>query len=56
MRVSTSKSAAMVLSRTPLECLVKVGKESLPQEKEFKYLRVSLVSEGTIERENGRII
>ena len=46
MRISTSKSEAMVLSRKPVDCLLRVGNESLPQVKEFKYLRVLFMSEG----------
>jgi len=38
MRVSTSKSKAMVLCRKTVECCLRVGREFLPQEKEFKYL------------------
>ena len=56
MRISTSKSEAMVLSRKPMECLLQVGNESLPQVKEFKYLGVLFASEGTMEREIGRRI
>ena len=40
MRISTSKSEAMVLSRKSMECLLQVGNVSLPQVKEFKYLGV----------------
>ena len=46
MRISTSKSEAMVLSRKPVDCLLQVGNVSLPQVKEFKYLRVLFTSEG----------
>ena len=53
MRISTSKSEAMVLSRKPMDCLLRVGNESLPQVKEFKYLGVLFASEGTMEREIG---
>ncbi|KAK5928647.1 hypothetical protein CgunFtcFv8_013696 [Champsocephalus gunnari] len=56
MRISTSKSEAMVLSRKPMDCPLQVGHESLPQVKEFKYLRVLFSSEGTMEREMGRRI
>ena len=51
MRISTSKSEAMTLSRKPMDCLLRVGNESLAQVKEFKYLRVLFASEGTMERE-----
>ncbi|KAK9539560.1 hypothetical protein VZT92_004659 [Zoarces viviparus] len=40
MRVSTSKSEAMVLCRKPVDCSLQVGTECLPQAKEFKYLGV----------------
>ncbi|KAJ8012365.1 hypothetical protein DPEC_G00041950 [Dallia pectoralis] len=56
MRVSTSKSEAMTLSRKPVECLLRVGNESLLQVKEFEYLGVLFASEGTMEREIGRRI
>lgn len=35
---SASKSEAMVLIRKQVDCLLKVGKASLLQVKEFKYL------------------
>ena len=54
--ISTSKSEAMVLSRKLMDCLLRVGNESLPQVKEFKYLGVLFTSEGTREREIGRRI
>uniref|UniRef100_A0A3B4FLA9 Reverse transcriptase domain-containing protein n=1 Tax=Pundamilia nyererei TaxID=303518 RepID=A0A3B4FLA9_9CICH len=38
MRISTSKSEAMVLSQKRVECPLRVGDEFLPQVKEFKYL------------------
>ncbi|KAK5888457.1 hypothetical protein CesoFtcFv8_014550 [Champsocephalus esox] len=56
MRISTSKSEAMVLSRKPMDCPLQVGNESLPQVKELKYLGVLFSSEGTMEREMGRRI
>ncbi|KAL3041038.1 hypothetical protein OYC64_011923 [Pagothenia borchgrevinki] len=56
MRISTSKSEAMVLSRKPMDCPLQVGTESLPQVKEFKYLGVLFSSEGTMECEMGRRI
>ena len=46
MRISTSKSEAMVLSRKPVDCLLRVGNECLPQVKELKCLRVLFMSEG----------
>ena len=56
MRVSTSKSEAMVLSRKPVDCQLQVLGEPLPQVKEFKYLGVLFTNEGTMEREIGRRI
>ncbi|XP_066513109.1 uncharacterized protein [Hoplias malabaricus] len=40
MRISTSKSESMVLSRKRVECSLQVGSETLPQVEEFKYLGV----------------
>ena len=53
MRISTSKSQVMVLSRKLVDRLLQIGNESLPQEREFKYLGVLFSSEGTMEREIG---
>ena len=39
-----------------MDCLLRVGNESLPQVKEFKYLGVLFASEETMEREIGRRI
>ncbi|KAI3365299.1 hypothetical protein L3Q82_010392 [Scortum barcoo] len=39
MRISTSKSEAMVLDRKRVACPLWVGGEVLPQEEEFKYPR-----------------
>ncbi len=50
MIISNSKSEATVLSRRPVDHLLRVGNESLHQVKEFKYLRVSFTSEGTMKR------
>ena len=49
MRISTLKLKAMVLSRKPMDCLLRVGNE-------FKYLGILFSSEGTREREMGRRI
>ncbi|KAI3366743.1 hypothetical protein L3Q82_009220 [Scortum barcoo] len=38
MRISTSKSEAMVLDRKRVACPLRVGGEVLPQVEEFKYL------------------
>ncbi|KAI3354375.1 hypothetical protein L3Q82_018903 [Scortum barcoo] len=51
MRISTSKSEAMVLDRKRVACPLRVGGEVLPQVEEFKYLGVLFTSEGKIERE-----
>ena len=56
MRVSTSKSEAMVLCRKTVECSLWVGSELMPQAKEFKYLEVLFTSEGKMEREMDRWI
>ncbi|KAK3520456.1 hypothetical protein QTP70_024071 [Hemibagrus guttatus] len=45
MRVSTSKSEAMVLDRKKVACTLQVGGEVLPQVEEFKYLGVLFTSE-----------
>ena len=44
MRIITSKSEAMVLSRKGVDCQLQVG-ESFPQVEEFKYLRVLSMSD-----------
>ena len=54
MRISTSKSETMVLSRKRVERPLQVGNEILPQVEE--YLGVLFTSEGRMEREtDGRI-
>ena len=40
MRVSTSKSATMVLYQNTVDCSLRVRSELLPQAKEFKHLKV----------------
>ncbi|KAI3360209.1 hypothetical protein L3Q82_014520 [Scortum barcoo] len=50
MRISTSKSEAMVLDRKRVACPLQVGGEVLPQVEEFKYLGVLFTSEGKMER------
>ncbi|KAI3362222.1 hypothetical protein L3Q82_012540 [Scortum barcoo] len=50
MRISTSKSEAMVLDRKRVACPLRVGGEVLPQVEEFKYLGVLFTSEGKMER------
>ncbi|KAK3561402.1 hypothetical protein QTP86_000592 [Hemibagrus guttatus] len=49
MRVSTSKSEAMVLDQKKVACTLQVGGELLPQVEEFKYLRVLFTSEGRMD-------
>ncbi|KAL7836057.1 hypothetical protein SRHO_G00284040 [Serrasalmus rhombeus] len=56
MRISTSKSEAMVLTRERVESPLWVGDELLPQVEEFKYLGVLFTSDGTREREIDRRI
>ncbi|KAI3369679.1 hypothetical protein L3Q82_024522 [Scortum barcoo] len=58
MRISTSKSEAMVLelTRKGWRALSRVGGEVLPQVEEFKYLGVLFTSEGKMEREIDRRI
>ncbi len=56
MRISTSKSEAMVLSRKRVACPLQVGGVLLPQVEEFKYLGVLFTSEGRMEREIERRI
>ncbi|KAI3364202.1 hypothetical protein L3Q82_010810 [Scortum barcoo] len=54
MRISTSKSEAMVLDRKRVACPLRVSGEVLPQVEEFKYLGVLFTSEGKMEREIDR--
>ncbi|KAK3565231.1 hypothetical protein QTP86_001041 [Hemibagrus guttatus] len=56
MRVSTSKSEAMVLDRKKVACTFQVGEELLPQVEEFKCLGVLFTSEGRMDREIDRRI
>ncbi|KAK3564292.1 hypothetical protein QTP86_012012 [Hemibagrus guttatus] len=56
MRVSTSKSEAMVLDRKKVVCTLQVGGEVLPQVEEFKYLGVLFTSEERMDREIDRRI
>ncbi|KAK3571064.1 hypothetical protein QTP86_001311 [Hemibagrus guttatus] len=56
MRVSTSKSEAMVLDQKKVACTLQVGGEVLPQVEEFKYLGVLFTSEGRMDREIDRWI
>ncbi|TWW81097.1 hypothetical protein D4764_01G0009120 [Takifugu flavidus] len=56
MKISTSKSEAMVLNRKKVECLLRVKEEILPQVEEFKYPGVLFTSEGRMEQEIDRQI
>ncbi|KAK3522832.1 hypothetical protein QTP86_004669 [Hemibagrus guttatus] len=56
MRLSSSKSEAMVLNRKKVACTLQVGGELLPQVEEFKYLGVLFMSEGKMDREIDRRI
>ncbi|KAK3571151.1 hypothetical protein QTP86_003367 [Hemibagrus guttatus] len=56
MRVSTSKSEAMVLDRKKVACTLQVGGELFPQVEEFKYLGVLFTSEGRMDCEIDRRI
>ncbi|TWW57405.1 hypothetical protein D4764_07G0001240 [Takifugu flavidus] len=56
MKISTSKSEAMVLIRKKVEFLLRVKEEILPQVEEFKYLGVLFTSEGGMEQEIDRQI
>uniref|UniRef100_A0A3B3QGI4 Reverse transcriptase domain-containing protein n=1 Tax=Paramormyrops kingsleyae TaxID=1676925 RepID=A0A3B3QGI4_9TELE len=56
MKISTSKSETMVLSRKRVACSLRVGEEVLPQMGKFKYLGVFFTSEGRMEWEIDRRI
>ncbi|TWW62860.1 hypothetical protein D4764_04G0015070 [Takifugu flavidus] len=56
MKISTSKSEAMVFKRNKVECLLRVKEEILPQVEAFKYLGVLFTSEGRMEQEIDRWI
>ena len=56
MKISTSKSEAMVLSQKTMDCPLQVGGEWLPQVEKFKYVKVLLMSKGKMEREIDRRI
>ncbi|KAK3531414.1 hypothetical protein QTP70_019258 [Hemibagrus guttatus] len=56
MRISSSKSEAMVLDQKKVACTLQVGGEFLPQVVEFKYLGVLFTSEGRMDREIDRRI
>ena len=54
MRVSTSKSEAMVLCWKKVDCPLVLGGGVLPQAEEFKYLGILFTSEGKMEHEIDR--
>ncbi len=54
VRVSTSKSKAMVLCWKTVDCLLWLGDELLPQVRELKYLMVLFTSDRKLEREMDR--
>ncbi|KAK3564035.1 hypothetical protein QTP86_006953 [Hemibagrus guttatus] len=56
MRISTSKSEAMVLDRKKVACILQVGEDFLPQAEEFKYLGVLFTSEERMDFEIDRWI
>lgn len=56
MRISTSKSKAMVLYCKKVVCTLRVGEEVLPQVKEFKHFGVLFTSDDRMEREMDRRI
>ena len=56
MRISNSKSDAMVLDQKEVVCSLWIGGELLPHVEEFKYLGVVVASEGRMEREIDRWI
>ena len=56
MKISTSKSKTMVLSRKRVQCPLRVGNEILPEVEEFQYLGVLFTSEGRMEQEIDRRI
>ncbi|TWW64116.1 hypothetical protein D4764_03G0011240 [Takifugu flavidus] len=56
MKISTSKSEAMVLNWKKVECLLRVKEKILPQVEEFMYLGVLFTSERRMEQEIDRWI
>ncbi|TWW62379.1 hypothetical protein D4764_04G0010260, partial [Takifugu flavidus] len=52
MRIRTSKSESMVLTRKKVECLLRVGEEVQSQVEEFKYLGILFTSEEGAEPES----
>ena len=56
MRINTSKTEVMVLSREPVDCTEHVSGVQLRQVEEFKYLGILFSSDGRMERELSRRI
>ena len=56
VRISSSKSEAMILSRKGVNCPLQVKGKSPPQAEEFKCLRVLFTSEGKMAQETDRWI
>ena len=56
MRISASKSEAMVFSWKRVDCQLQVRTISFPQMKEFKYLGILFTSEWKMEQEIDRQI
>ena len=46
MKISTSKTEVLQLSRNPDQCVLQVNKETLKQVEKFKYLGVAFTSDG----------
>ena len=51
MRISTAKTEVMVVSRSPVQCSIQVGGETLKQVEKFKYLGYTFISDGRVDRE-----
>lgn len=56
MRISTSKTETLVLSRQPVDCNIQVSGSQIRQVEEFKYLGVLFASDGKQDREMDRRI
>ena len=54
MKISNSKSEAVVLDWKKVAWSLRIGGEFLPQVEEFEYLGVLFMSEGRMERETDR--
>ena len=51
MKISTSKTERLHLSRNPVQCILQVGDVSLKQVEKFKYLGVAFTSDGRQDEE-----